>query len=449
MQKKYFNQLIIPSIFFIAIFLRLSIFLVSPPNNSFDDHLEVVNFYATNFSVPMPQECWECYQPPLYYFLGAVFLKVSEFFNLGDIAPWKLVQLINPILSVLSIVLIDRIFKIYSLPLAKRIFYLTLFSILPIDLLTSSMIGNDYLLVFLSIVAFYMFLVNMDDLKRLSHLKLLNYSILTFVVLLACFTKQHGMLLLVFPSIPLFWHLNLNRIRRFNPAFFVYMLLLIVAFGFELWKFNISGKFLVSNQDFYNFADGQFPGQLSKVEFFSFDVVNLFEKPFLSNSTAASLPTEVFARTFFDYEWRFLNPKNSSTLNLGRFAYFYGIILIMYLIVSFVLSVRLYKSREDRSKIEYLILLTSIAVGLLFFLVPFLQTLRFPYFSSMKATFALPGIIILLIFHALFVDKYQFKNINLFLTGLNLIFGFLLVFAICEDLPNSINHLSGPMWAIP
>ena len=55
--------------------LRLAVWWVSPPINAFDDHLEPIALYATQWTRPAPDACWQCYQPPLYYAVSVLFAR--------------------------------------------------------------------------------------------------------------------------------------------------------------------------------------------------------------------------------------------------------------------------------------------------------------------------------------------------------------------------------------
>ena len=75
--------------------LRLAVWWVSPPINAFDDHLEPIALYATQWSRPAPDACWQCYQPPLYYALSAGVLRLSHLIS-GDFwTAWRSVQLLS------------------------------------------------------------------------------------------------------------------------------------------------------------------------------------------------------------------------------------------------------------------------------------------------------------------------------------------------------------------
>jgi len=224
----------------------------------------------------------------------------------------------------------------------------------------------------------------------------------------------------------------------------------MISISNEFWKYLETGKVLISNQDFYNYAEGQFPGSVNKIEFTTFRINSLLKDPFISDKTSASFPTEIFARTFFDYEWRFLSPEIPFANNVGRFAYFLGIIWLLYFLSSMIILAWKGKNVIWIFSVEKYSHFIPILVGILFMFVPLIQTLRYPYFSSMKTTFALPGIIILLIMHVYFTREMKIPGkFSLIITLINLTYGIILIYTICVFLPISIGHLHGPLWIIP
>ena len=194
MLRKIFNTYGILFLIALGITIRLIVFYVSPPSNSYDNHLEVIDEYSTNNARPLPFSCWECYQPPTYYALSAITYNTAQYVGFSNNICWKLIQLINPLLSILTMLLILRIFNLFGVAHGIKLLYLSFFIILPRDIFTSAMIGNDYLLVFSTIASLYYYFRYI----KLGH-NIRNYLYLSFFVLLGGLTKQHGLLLLLLP----------------------------------------------------------------------------------------------------------------------------------------------------------------------------------------------------------------------------------------------------------
>ena len=153
MQKQNKWNRYIYALLFIGILFRVVLFVVSPPSNSYDNHLEPINLYSESLSRTAPFQCWECYQPPAYYYLGGGILKASRALGINEITQWKIVQGINLILSILVLITCLLILIEFNVGVWDKILYMSFIICLPRDILTSAMIGNDYLLVFATVTA--------------------------------------------------------------------------------------------------------------------------------------------------------------------------------------------------------------------------------------------------------------------------------------------------------
>jgi hypothetical protein len=168
MSKENLYKYLIIAIICLGGILRLTVFWVSPVNNSYDDHLEVINFYSERLNRPAPFQCWECYQPPFYYYTSAAVYNITESLGVDKLTCWKMVQFINPFLSIILLIIVYKILLLFKMPKLSILITLSFVIILPRDIFTSAMIGNDYMLVFFAILSFYLFLktlfaLRMDD----------------------------------------------------------------------------------------------------------------------------------------------------------------------------------------------------------------------------------------------------------------------------------------------
>lgn len=448
-EKSNNNYLIIVLILFGSI-LRLSVFWVSPPNNAYDDHLQVISIYAKDSKRPAPFQCWECYQPPLYYSISAVVYNTAKKIGLSHSNCWKVVQGINPVLSIIILIIGYQILLLSNLKRQSVAIIISFLVILPRDIFTSAMIGNDYLLTFFSVIALYIFCKNLDALREKKKI-LFWFVALVFVSLLGSLSKQHGLLLFLLPGVIFLFLCKKENRKILNRAIPILLIGLALSTCEEFWKYNKTGKFLVSNQHYFDYAKNQFPGSLEKVEFFTFRILNLYKEPSISNDTSASFFTELFARTFYDYEWRFISPKIPWEVILGRIGYTVGLIWIFYYLLIFLSWAK--KNNWSFLKNNLYTLsykFAPVLLAFLFFTVPLLQTLRYPYFSSMKSMFMLPGIIIfLLIIGSLLNEKSFAQRLGPYIIAINISYGALLVISIWTYIGISINHLHGPLWPIP
>lgn len=73
----------------------LSLVLTSPMERTHDvaGHLAHIEYVARNLCMPQASDCWECYQPPMYYALGAVVVRGAN--CLGLTRPQKCLQVLS------------------------------------------------------------------------------------------------------------------------------------------------------------------------------------------------------------------------------------------------------------------------------------------------------------------------------------------------------------------
>ena len=441
MLKKNYTKLVILTLS-VGIVIRLFLVLLSPPNNSYDDHLEVVQMYSESMEVPLSSDCWECYQPPAYYFISAAILRVSSSLGFSLWVKWKIVQSVNFFLSIILLFAYLKIMKLLNVTRGSRLVALSFLAVLPRDIFTSVMIGNDYLLSFWCVLAALFFIKTYKYAKFLNSMNFKKaYILLCLLALLAYFTKQHGLLVALLPiSIGLYCFL---RKWNFKFTLFVLMLCLTIISVNSYFIYSETGKFIISNQHFFDYAISQQPGSIDKVEFFTFRFFSLISDPFISNTTLCSLPTELFARTYFDYEWRFLSPAVFGSYFIGRIAYLWGFFWSVLFVYWLFKHIRILKIQ----KLGF-VFLSLFAVMGFFFLVPVIQTVRFPYFSSMKAMFILPALLMLSVCLSKFIPFLKFNTIVAMVVG-NLIFGISMVGFIAYNLSSSILSLHGPLWLYP
>lgn len=433
-----------------GICFRFTLFVVNPPNNSFDDHMEPIYKIASSMERPDPAACWECYQPPAYYFLGAVVFNLTHFAGFGVFGIWKCIQTINLILSILLLWIFIKILTVTGVDQQHKILYLSFLAVLPRDVFTSAMISNDYLLVLCALTAVLFFLKSIKNIENQVHKsQVFNFVMTALFAVLGSLTKQHGVLLFMLPAT--LFVIELRRRNRLALKVFLPVLIavLVLSLSDELWKYSKIGIFLVSNQHFFDFASHQFPGRLDMIEFTSIRFIELFKNPFITPASSSSFFTEIFARIFFDYEPKFLSPNNKNLFFAGRFAYAIGIVWIIFFLVTFILWLKRKFTTKFNFSLGVLSKLVLVVLALGYVAVPILQTIRFPYYSSMKAMFMLPGLIILLALHPVTLRNIVVpKTILNSLLILNLLLGLVLAITISCNIQDYLSQYK-QLWYYP
>jgi hypothetical protein len=432
----------------VGIVLRLTLWWVNPPNNTFDDHLEPIAYYLNEHRRPAPGVCWECYQPPLYYLLAAGLYRAFFAWQHSYYVAWKAVQAINTLLSAATLVLIGQLIRRgFNQQRLVALLLLAIAAVLPRDLYAASMITNDYLLVFLTTACIWAYL-RFSNSQRIADL-----VGVCGLAAAAALTKQHGLILLIMPGSILLCQLLRSRKQSMNYRVMLAIFLPCLAIGIglsdEWWKYHLTHQVLVSNQSFFDYANAQAPGSIERTDFHSLQIRALYAHPLLSKNTWSSFWTVLFAGTWFDYEYRFTSIKLPSLQLVAGALYSYGLTLLgLALAGGAILVLRV---RRQRPCLNWTVaVLTIVAVS--FCLVPFVQTLRLPHFSSMKSQFILPATSLLLLalgrsLHA--VGLVRVPRVGYLLVGITLLLGIVHVAFIVVNLPQVLGELSGPLWNFP
>lgn len=429
---------------------RICIFAFSPPTNAYDDHLEAVSKTMVAFESykrVKPWECWQCYQPPLYYWTSSGIVSFASTV-LSDVGSWKSVQALSLLASIGTLLLTALALRIV-LPKPEQLPAVyacaAIMAIMPRAIFSSAMATNDAFLEFTVATALVGYLLLVRGEKR-ARIGMLLVSIGTVA---ACWTKQSGLVLLVplagllVATLAGVWRppAQLTRTTIVVAA----SLALVVASLDELWRFHQSEFFLVSNQQYFAYAINQAPGSISRISFFDFRFFELMQDVFMSSTTIDSFWTELTARFWFDYERRFF-PINEYSLSIGRVIYLAGVPLTLY--VLYFKIVGLTMRPHDLKRLA--LLLFSLA----FLAAPILQTLRLPYYSSMKAVFVLPGLPAILCLAALGAATSVASRAGRFaawgVVACAILVGLLNVLsqAVLSNDAWSLG-LSGPLWPLP
>ena len=91
------------SVVLVGVVLRVALACVNDPGNAYDDHIQGAAHYASLLAERAdPWQCWECYQPSLYYRLASAGARLFELIGLSQ--PWKAAQLLSASMSSLALV---------------------------------------------------------------------------------------------------------------------------------------------------------------------------------------------------------------------------------------------------------------------------------------------------------------------------------------------------------
>lgn len=403
-----------------------------PPERSYDDHFEPVQILLQQQRLPDAADCWECYQPPLYYVVSAGVFRAGEALaglngagaDAAQRAGRKAMQFVSVAAGGLTLVLCVLVLRVGGArPAWIEALALGLAAFLPAHVLMSAIVTNDALTYLLATAAIYAALRAFETPGATRWWVLAgaaagaailckSYALMTAAAIaatvLACGwmrgeaadgaqrrSARRGLLLLAAATIGVgIW-----------PA------------ARTTWTF---GRPHVDNFDFFDSPMRfQPPGRVGAAEFLTLRGGALLARPYVHATQVNSVPTQLYARFWFDYEgfpfslaasrewarhweacaqrypewsparWTALLSYDGADVpprfvTIARASYIAGLPLTIAVLGGVGLA--LARARSDRTALLHALNL------LLALLVPLVQFLRLPHFAALKAGFALCGL---------------------------------------------------------
>lgn len=416
-----------------AIVLRISLCWYTPPQNSFDNHFEPIKLILKTGNIPAKNTCRECFHPPVFYYVSAMFVKASLAMDVNSKSLPKLLQCINCFYAILSICVIYLILNKLRIPDFSKIAAFGTICFLPRHIYMSAMHSNDAMACLFVSLCIFLLLIAIE--KKFSFLSLFALSI---SITVAIFTKYTA--LVVIPvTIVGFTAAFLYRIVTPSKKTFIVLILALlppmVLFGIYL-KDNLDryGNPLPFNDQFMNTTVVKQPKDQGGINFFNFTPCKYITNPIISPGRMHSFWTLIYGEMWFDIEPRYLrytdpafiksplawwdyyypwlrgeagypyisdsssnqvkdNPLSGYTHLLGAMLLTLGLIPMSFLVIGLckaILSIMRFGKAEDvtssTSLIIFSILIMFNVAGIIYL------TIEAPVFSSMKALYLMNSV---------------------------------------------------------
>src|SRR5215475_6189821 len=277
----------------VVVFVQMGYF-----NN--DNHLEVIEYVAHHWTPPHADQFSQAFQPPLYYFIAAGFLR------LGNIPA---VHGLSLILSIATLLLIAHLLR--QLPwINEKIqpWCLALAAFQPQFVMFGLFISNDALSIFLGVLISY-------QCRRLQVMpSFFNYLLLGIWLGLGLLTKA-VFLVFMLPVILLIWMTaRQHALTNPQPSSRVAWVLLITALlGSYKYveNFLLFGNPTISNLDLWLWARNQQPTWIGPQSLFDFNLLKLVNNPVISPATVHSYTLMIYGSF-----WYSLIPESTFRSNL-------------------------------------------------------------------------------------------------------------------------------------
>ena len=234
-------------------------------------HVAYVFYVLNNWTMPSPNAFWEWWQPPLYYYISALFVSITSFIGHAGYMLYTDIQLIGLVCSIASLLLC---FWIASLLFKKlrswpAILFLLGCIFLPGIIYQAGRINND-VLVFPLMLASFGFLISWWKNKKTSNL-IFSSIILSFALL----TKNYALCLLppIFLCIAL--SPSLNWKGRFAYSIAVASILLFLVGWLFVFRFGVQDGRLIGKQ-----VGGHLKAHPSIENLVEFNPIRLIREPY-------------------------------------------------------------------------------------------------------------------------------------------------------------------------
>lgn len=220
-------------VFLLGISLRLVYFLATPytiRGHDAESHIEYVRYVLEHWSLPDPTQGWEFYQPPLYYFLGAGWVKAMDLIGLPITQPIAL-QSLSFLLSITTFVMgfwIARLLFPAPVHHRLRLLFIAVLAVFPSLIYLTARINNDTLLLTLSILWFALLL------RWWLQKRWWDWYLLCVTLALGILTKGNAFLLLLPSLVSLVCMKQLSILKRCERTAASLFLILILTSWFHL-----------------------------------------------------------------------------------------------------------------------------------------------------------------------------------------------------------------------
>jgi len=424
----------------VGIGLRLSLYWYNPPQNAFDDHYKPVSLIVEQGKIPAKDACWECNQPFFFYVGAAAVAQIGMKLGASGQQLLKICQFLPCLYGILTLPLILLILNKFPLSPFAKIVPFGIVCFLPRHIYMSAMFSNDtisYLFVALSVYLLFTAIEKNFSLWWILGLSaLLTLTIFTKYTALVVIPMAGSVFLLVYA-----WGSPISRKRSICLLLLVLLVPLSFLTPYMISNYKKYNNPLPTNMEIQNMKLGFIPG--GGINYFNFKPWEVIKTPILSPDNVKSFWTGMQGRMWFDMEPKFINftdpdrkwwvgyleylvgrPVDFPDIkHLSATTRFFGSSLIAMGLIPTAISLLgffyaflgrqlLWPTGESRKGITGLLALTVLfitnAAGII------MHTVKFPYYSHMKAAFmliSLPAFAVFLGIGVMALEKNKYLKV--------------------------------------
>jgi hypothetical protein len=296
--------------FILGAVLRLGLFWVNEPFNTFDDHYEPIFMFLQNGTIPGKYACMECYQPPVFYYSSALLAKPLIHLQFSTAQLLKFFQFLNCLYAIATLEVLYLILKKLPLSDFSRLLVFGTLCLLPRHIYMAALHSNDALSYLTVAACAYLLLLVAEGKHSLPYLCLLSMAVTT-----AIFTKYTCFV--VIPMVLATFVMMVLPPRRLTWGGALGKALLVL-----LVPLVLLGASMVDNKRTYGaalpfnaaLADGAkfLPYDRKGGDFLSFRPWLFIEEPIIRPGQSSSFWTLLYSSMWFDTEPKFIQIVNAA-----------------------------------------------------------------------------------------------------------------------------------------
>lgn len=364
-----------------------------------DDHISTVQLWQQNGAYPDARDCWECFQPPLFYSIVKPICTLTKSTTKEDI--FIVIQAVNLVLSLAVLGLIMWFINTLKLNKLLTVALVVFWGLNPELVSIGALATNDLLAILLGI------LFTIQTLRYFVHETVSNEIILCVLLLLLGITKGNGLIFLgilpILVFVKMVWTKTLSPIKLARKIIlWLFTVVTIAGLGNYVEKYEQFNNPFITNVDPpYEKATWDTPGEMEfrkgvntlKQAYFAFPLASLLEQPYNENGYQTypehrtNLWTQFlgqFSNHLFERHPGSWLSYNNDMYNFSRVNFITHILLFLAIVIGIFMTFIKNKSLTFSTVAHLIIVLISLA-----FIIKY--SAQYRDFSFMKVVFMFPA----------------------------------------------------------
>lgn len=293
--------------------------LVESSRNAFDDHYEPILMIMRTGVIPAKDACWECYHPPVFYWLSAMIGNFAVRMGVHPRHLLKLLQFIPCVYGILNMGMIYLILRKVPLSDFPRLAAFGTVCFLPRHIYMSAMHSNDTISYLCVSLCIYLLLIAIE--RTLSPASLVAVTVALTIALFTKYTAYAMLPVTLIAFAALFIGPRPSSRARVLGSCILVFLLPLAALGVSLAaNARHYGRPMPINLDLRGVRLAQ-PRDANRFDFVSFTPWDSIATPMLVPGKMHSFWTMLYRGMWYDTEPKFLYFLDS---NAGWWNHYYA-----------------------------------------------------------------------------------------------------------------------------